>query len=64
MRSATRKYRAATGKFGPRNKFQKKKFGQRFTKKGPKDRFGRPSRGFFIGQTFVSLDHVPDESIN
>ena len=51
MRKATRRFRAASGKFGPRTKFKRQAVGKRFTKRGPPGPTGRPQRGFFIEET-------------
>ena len=60
-RSAERKFRAASGNFGPRRKFKRRAAGKRYTTRGP-PRAGstKPRRGFFIGQHFVSMDTVPE----
>ena len=54
-RMATRKYRAAKGKFGPRRRFGRRRIAKKFTRRGP-SRFGKtgPSRGFFIGEVHRS----------
>ena len=61
-RIAKRKYRAAKGRFQPRSRKGRKSVGKRYTRRGPMNRTtGTPQRGFFIGQDFVGLDHVPDD---
>ena len=63
-RKATRKFRAAKGRFGPRVRFHPRKLGNKFTRRGLSARTGGPTRkGFFVGQYFVSLDHIPEEEI-
>ena len=67
-RKAERKYRAAKGRFGPKRSFRKggrsssrpRSFRGRSRTRGPMRRKGK---GFFIGETYVSLDHVPDEDV-
>ena len=68
-RSAERRLRAATGRFVPRHKQKRKAFGaKRYTKRGPPAQQGgkaggRPRRGFFINQSFVSLEHIPEAEL-
>ncbi len=65
MRKATRKYRAAAGRFGPKRRFKRQYAGRRYTKRGPSKGKGggRSRRGFFIGEHFVSLEHIPNEEV-
>ena len=67
QRKAQRRYRAASDKFGPSRSFKKRKLARRFTRRGPPAP-GAPARssrkGFFIGEHFVSLDHIPDSELN
>ena len=56
MRKATRRFRAAKGRFGPRRRFKGARFKRRFGKKGKR-------KGFFVGNTFVDLDRVPDDDM-
>ena len=52
---------APKGKFGPRRRFQGGRFKERFRRKGPAGRYGGgPRKGSYVGNTFVSLDHVDD----
>ena len=63
MRKAQRRFRAASGKFAPRQKFRPRKIAKKFTKRGPPSNFGgrsRPMKGFFIEDHFISLDAIPD----
>jgi hypothetical protein len=72
-RQTGRRLKAVRNKFGPRRNFAGRKLGKKFTRRGPlkgkkgdgKD-FGKSksySKGFFIADTFVSLDHVPDHAL-
>ena len=63
MRKAVRKYRAVKGKFGPRRRFQPRKLGKRFTRRGPGGEGNKPRKGSFVGECFVSMEHVPDSTL-
>ena len=60
QRKAIRKFRAPKGKFGPKSCFRPSRIAKRFTRRGP-SRGDTPARGFFVGEYFVSLDHIPEE---
>ena len=63
-RTAERRYRAATGRFAPKKTFRKRENGKKnVVWQGPTQGSGRPTKGFFIEDHFVSLEHVPDEAI-
>ena len=62
-RVATRRYRAAKGRFGPNKRHGVNKVAKRFTRRGPANRFGKPSKGFFIEDIFITLEDVPDETL-
>lgn len=62
MRRATRRFRIAKGKGGPRRRTKGGKF--RRTIQRYKGGGGRQCRrGFFVGESFVSLDEVPEEDL-
>jgi len=63
-RLATRRYRAAKGKCGPRKRFHPRKIAKRFTRRGPGGKGGSTTQGFFMGEHFVCLDHVPEDAIS
>ena len=64
VRKAVRRFRAARGKFGPRRAFRQRKFKKTFRRSGPSSlKTGRPQKGFYIGDHFVSLDHVPEHEL-
>ena len=62
-RVATRRYRAATGRFKPRKAVRHSKIAKRFTRRGPSARHAAPRKGFYIEDVFVSLEHVSDEKL-
>ena len=63
-RVATRRLRAAQGKFGPRSRFKFRKMTKLVTRRGPPARpGGKRRKGFFIDEHFVSLDHIPDTTL-
>ena len=71
QRRAQRRYRAAAGKFAPRRHVHRKRIAKKFTRRGPSgpggpggSRIRGPRKGFFIQEHFVSLEHVPDESLD
>lgn len=64
MTKATRRYRAAIGKFGPRRRFRASRARKRFKgSSGASRRFGRARKGFHVADTWVSLDEIPDEAL-
>ena len=58
VRKATRRLRAAKGQFRPRVTAGRRNAGARYTRRGPGGK-----RGFFIGETFVSLTHIPEDEV-
>ena len=72
-RLSDRKYRAAKGRFGPKRRFRARALAKRYTRRGPPQHLGggkgekgitgHPRKGFFIGEHFVSLDHIPENDI-
>ena len=62
-RVATWRYRAAAGKFRPRRQEKRQKFSKRFTRLGPPGRNGKPQKGFFVGEYWITLNQVPDETL-
>ena len=64
-RVADRRWRAAKGRFHPRrHRRGRKTVARRLTRRGPTGGGSKKARkGFFIGEAFVSLDHVPEEAL-
>ena len=68
-RIADRRFRAAKGRFGPKKRFHPRKMAKKFTRRGPMKGGkgykggGSAMKGFFIGEHFVSLDHVPETDL-
>ena len=58
VRKATRRLRAAKGQFRPRASTGRRNAGARYTRRGPAGK-----RGFFIGESFISLTHVPEDEV-
>lgn len=63
MRTVTRRYRVAAGKFGPRRRFTRERAKKRFKGTGGGRRFGKLRKGFYVVDTWISLDELSDESL-
>lgn len=66
MRRAVRRLRAAKDTFSPLPRYKGARWSKRrFLRKGPTARSGGKARnGFYCGDTFVSLDRVPEEVVH
>ena len=62
MRKAVRRFRVAKGKGGPRRRYKGGKARRRF-RRFPGRNGGKGRKGFFVGDSFVSLDDVPEADL-
>ena len=66
QRKATRRFRAAPEKFGPKKKFHPRKMAKRFTRRGPSKgngKGGSQTGWLFIGESFAPPEHVPETEV-
>ena len=62
MRKAVGRYPVAAGRFQPRRRVTGSKRFRRFRRKGARPG-GRGRKGFYVAGTFISLDEIPEDTL-